>query len=92
MSGSQISSEGLDARRRRLLVRVWRRGMREMDLVLGRFADAKLAGLSDAELTEFEKLLEIPDQQMFAWVNGTETAPPEIDTAFFRKIREFHPH
>lgn len=92
MSGSQISSEGLDVRRRRLLVRAWRRGMREMDLVLGRFADARLAGLTEEELTEFEKLLDIPDQQMFAWVNGTETAPPEVDTALFRKIREFHPH
>lgn len=92
MSGSQISSEELDVRRRRLLVRAWRRGMREMDLVLGRFADARLAGLTEEELTEFEKLLDIPDQQMFAWVNGTETAPPEVDTALFRKIREFHPH
>jgi antitoxin CptB len=92
MSGSQISSEGLDVRRRRLLVRAWRRGMREMDLVLGRFADARLAGLTEEELSEFEKLLDIPDQQMFAWVNGTETAPPEVDTALFRKIREFHPH
>jgi len=92
MSGSQISSEGLDVRRRRLLVRAWRRGMREMDLVLGRFADAKLAGLTEDELTQFEKLLDIPDQQMFAWVNGTEKAPPDVDTALFRKIREFHPH
>jgi antitoxin CptB len=66
--------------------------MREMDLVLGRFADARLAGLTEEEMTEFEKLLDIPDQQMFAWVNGTETAPPEVDTALFRKIREFHPH
>ena len=40
MSGSRISSEGLDARRRRLLFRSWHRGIREMDLVLGRFAEA----------------------------------------------------
>jgi len=92
MNGSQVSSEGLDARQRRLLFRAWRRGVREMDLVLGRFADANLARLSDSELTEFEKLLEIPDQQLLAWVNGTEKAPPEIDTTFFRSIREFHPH
>jgi antitoxin CptB len=92
MSGSQISSEGLDVRRRRLLVRAWRRGMREMDLVLGPFADAKLAGLTEDELTEFEKVLDIPDQKMFAWLNGSETTPPEVDTALFRKIREFHRH
>ena len=92
MSGSQLSSEGLDARRRRLLFRAWRRGIREMDLVFGRFADAKLAALTDAELSEFEQLLDVPDQQMFAWVTGAETAPAEIDTALFRRIREFHPH
>ncbi len=44
--------------------------MREMDLVLGRFADAQIGDLSDAELDEFERWLEVPDQQIFAWVNG----------------------
>ena len=79
MSGSQISSQGLDARRRRLLFRSWHRGIREMDLVLGRFADAQIGALSDAELDEFETWLEIPDQQMFAYVNGSETPPAELD-------------
>ena len=90
MTGSQISSQGLDARRRRLLFRSWHRGIREMDLVLGRFANAQIAALSESDLDEFERLLEVPDQQMFAWVCGTETAPPEIDTALFRRVREFH--
>jgi hypothetical protein len=48
--GPAISSEGLDARRRRLLFRSWHRGIREMDLVYGRFADAEIANLSDTEL------------------------------------------
>ena len=90
MTGSQISSQGLDTRRRRLLFRCWRRGMREMDLVLGRFADAQIGALTDAELDEFERLLEIPDQQMFAWVSGAEAAPADIDTALFRRLRDFH--
>ena len=42
VTGTRISSEGMDARRRRLKFRSWHRGMREMDLVLGRFADAEL--------------------------------------------------
>jgi antitoxin CptB len=84
---NEISSEGLDGRRRRLLFRCRHRGIREMDLVLGRFADAHLAALSDRELDELERWLEIPDQQIFAWVNGTETAPAEIDTALFRRLR-----
>lgn len=84
-----MSSEGLDARRRRLLFRCWHRGIREMDLVLGRFADAQLSSLSEAELSELEGWLEIPDQQLFAWVNGMEPAPAELDTALFRRLRDF---
>jgi antitoxin CptB len=90
VSGSQISSQGLDARRRRLLFRSWHRGIQEMDLVLGRFADAQIASLSDGDLDEYERLLEIPDQQMFAWVSGAEATPAEIDSALFRRLRDFH--
>jgi antitoxin CptB len=90
MTGVGISSEGLDARRRRLLFRSWHRGIREMDLVLGRFADANIAVLSEAELDEYERWLEVPDQQIFAWVNGSQAAPGEIDTALFRRLRDFH--
>lgn len=89
MTGTGISSDGLDERRRRLLFRSWHRGIREMDLVLGRFADTQIANLNDAELDEYERLLEIPDQQMFAWVSGTETTPADIDTAMFRRLRDF---
>ena len=89
-TGTGLSSEGMDARRRRLLFRCWHRGIREMDLVLGRFADAHLAGLGDAELDELEIWLDIPDQQMFAWVNGMEPAPIDLDTMLFRRLRDFH--
>jgi antitoxin CptB len=90
MTGTEISSDGLDPRRRRLLFRSWHRGIREMDLVLGRFADAHIAELNDAELDEYETWLEIPDQQIFTWVNGSQPAPAEIDTAMFRRLRDFH--
>ncbi len=58
--------------------------------MLGRFADVRIAALSDAELDEYERLLDIPDQQMFAWVSGAEATPPDIDTALFRRLRDFH--
>ncbi|HEY7999870.1 MAG TPA: succinate dehydrogenase assembly factor 2 [Pseudolabrys sp.] len=89
MTGSEISSQSLDARRRRLLFRSWHRGIREMDLVLGRFADAQLAFLNDAELGEYETWLDIPDQQIFAWISGQEPVPADIDTPLFRALREF---
>ena len=89
MTGIGISSKGLDERRRRLLFRSWHRGIREMDLVLGRFADAEIAKLSDADLDEYEAWLEVPDQKIFTWVNGTHPAPAEIDTPLFRRLRDF---
>ncbi len=85
-------SDGLDGRRKRLLFRCRHRGIREMDLVLGRFADAHLAELSDAELGELERWLEIPDQRIFAWVNGSERPPADIDSVLFGRLRAFHGH
>jgi antitoxin CptB len=90
MSGTQISSEGLDLRRRRLLFRSWHRGIREMDLVLGRFADTHIPTLSETELEEYETWLEVPDQRIFAWVNGAQAVPAEVDTPLFRRMRDFH--
>ena len=57
--------------------------------MLGRFADAQIESLSEAELDELEGWLDIPDQQFFAWVNGMEPAPAEFDTALFRRLRRF---
>jgi antitoxin CptB len=90
VSGTQLSSAGLDVRRRRLLFRSWHRGVREMDLVLGRFADSELVKLSEAELDDYERLLDIPDQQFFAWVSGAETVAADYDTPIFRRLRDFH--
>jgi antitoxin CptB len=90
MTGTGISSQGLDPRRRRLLFRSWHRGMREMDLVLGRFADVQIAALNDQELDEYERWLEVPDQKIFTWVNGSQPVPPEFDTALFGRLRDFH--
>jgi antitoxin CptB len=90
VSGTRISSEGLDRRRRRLLFRSWHRGIVEMDLVLGRFADAEIARWSEVQLDDYERLLEIPDQPLFAWVSGAEAVPPDHDTPMFRALRAFH--
>ncbi len=53
----------------------WHRGMREMDLIMGRFADAAVAELDDDELAEFERLIEVPDRDLLAWITGEEAVP-----------------
>jgi antitoxin CptB len=90
MTGSARSSEGLDLRRRKLLYHAWHRGMREMDLIMGRFADATLEQLTEAELAEFEQLIDVPDRELLAWVTGEAAAPARYDTPLFRRLREFH--
>lgn len=59
-----------------------------MDIVYGRFADAHIATLSDAELDSYELLLELPDQQVFEWVSGAQALPPEYDTPLFHRMRD----
>ena len=90
MTGSTRSSGGLDARRRRLLFRSWHRGIREMDLILGRFADAHIGELSNAELDDYEQLIENPDPDLLNWVTGTTATPARYDTAILRRLRNFH--
>ena len=83
-------SEVLDERRRRLRYRAWHRGTREMDLVLGRFADAELAGLNDREVAELEALIEVPDPELLEWILGRSSAPAQFDTPLIRRLTEFH--
>jgi antitoxin CptB len=86
MSGSSLSSAALDERRRRILFRAWRRGLREMDLVMGQFADMNLAVMSEAEADAFEALLEIPDPDVLGWITGEIPIPPEYDTPLLARI------
>jgi antitoxin CptB len=92
MSGSPPSLTDLDPRRRRARFRAWHRGMREMDLLLGPFADAKIATLREAELDDLEALMEAPDGDLFAWLTGATATPEAYDTALFRKLKLFHSH
>jgi antitoxin CptB len=89
MTGSTRSSGGLDDRRKRLLFRCWHRGTREMDLILGRFADAEIGGLSDAELGQLESLIEVPDPDLYAALIGDQLLPPEHASPLFDRIRAF---
>jgi antitoxin CptB len=86
MSGSTLSSSALDERRRRVLFRAWRRGAREMDLIMGRFVDAHLPTMNEDELAEFERLLDVPDPQALAWIIGGEHPPREFDTPLFARL------
>ncbi|WP_439560048.1 succinate dehydrogenase assembly factor 2 [Roseinatronobacter sp.] len=66
------------ARLKMLRMRSWRRGMKEMDLILGPFADANLDRLTAPELDEYDTLLSENDQDLYLWVTGAQTPPAEL--------------
>jgi antitoxin CptB len=89
MTGSRLSSDGLDARRKRLLFRCWHRGTKELDLIIGGFADVHLPALTEAELDQFEKILEVPEPELYAALIGDDPAPQGISGDVFEKIKLF---
>ncbi|MBN8980764.1 MAG: succinate dehydrogenase assembly factor 2 [Rhizobiales bacterium] len=88
MTGTTRSSGGLDDRRKRLLFRCWHRGTREMDMILGGFADAHIADLSDSEVADLERLIELPDPDLYAALSGGAPLPAEYAQGIFVRIRQ----
>jgi antitoxin CptB len=89
MTGSTRSSGGLDDRRKRLLFHCWHRGTREMDLILGRFADAEIANLREDDLAELERLIDVPDPDLYAALTGDKPLAPEYLGPLFARIKAF---
>ncbi|MES1198621.1 MAG: succinate dehydrogenase assembly factor 2 [Pseudomonadota bacterium] len=82
----------MDDRRKKLRFRAWRRGFREIDLILGGFADRHVTDLDETGLDEFERLLEAPDQDVYDWITESVPAPAELDTPTLALIRAFRFH
>lgn len=87
-SGDQNQTR--DTRRKKILFRCWHRGMKEMDLLLGGFANAEIDGLTEEELLELEHLLTAHDQDLYAWMTGRKPLPAEWDGPLYRRIIAYH--
>lgn len=79
----------LDALRGRLIFRAWRRGFREADLVLGPFADRTVPTMDEDQLRTFDRLLNIDDEYLYAWIIGRSPTPPEHDGPVMASIQNF---
>lgn len=84
-----VDSTTLDHRRRRLLWRATHRGIREMDLILGGFAQARIEAMTDDELDRLEAIIEIPDQLLFAWATGQSPVPEPQRSALLQDMLDF---
>jgi len=63
-----------------------------MDLLMGGFCDAQIGELTEIEVDEFEQLIDLQDHDLYQWIVGQAPLPTEVDTPFFRKLRDFHTH
>jgi antitoxin CptB len=86
MTGTTRTSEGLEPRRAKLLFRSWHRGMREMDLILGRFADAEIGVLTGDEIDQYERLLDISDTDLLPWITGQQPIPENLGLPILNKV------
>ena len=89
MAPSKDAGEDIAMRRRRLKYRAWHRGTKEMDLVLGPYADAHADGLGEAELLRLETLMDEEDTDLLKWVMGQEPVPRTVDGPLLAEIIAF---
>lgn len=80
----------IDSRRRRAAYRAAHRGTKEMDWLVGRFADAHLARMAEEELGRFERLLELPDPELQRWILDGAQGASEEHASLIAAMRTFH--
>ncbi|MGV0912370.1 FAD assembly factor SdhE [Martelella sp. FOR1707] len=91
MTGLKRTSADLDPRRRRMLFRAWHRGIREMDLILGQYAEDNIADMDNATLDKFETIMAEEDNDLIAWINGASPVPEHLRMPLFESIAAYRP-
>jgi antitoxin CptB len=89
MSEASERPSDLEVRRKRAYFNSWHRGTREMDLLIGGFAEENLASLTAEELGRYEQLLQLPDSDLYAWITGQADIPQELDSKLLRELCKY---
>jgi antitoxin CptB len=84
----QSHMDDIAIRKKRALYRATHRGTKELDILLGKFAQSAVAAMSEAELTNFEEFLALPDPEIDQWMRGS--AAPDGVADMVSRVRAFH--
>ena len=76
-------------RRKRLLFRSWHRGTRELDLLLGGFAERYLSTFSTNQLEVYEQLLEFSDLDIYHWITEVKSVPAFAQSEILTLLQNF---
>ena len=82
-------TDPLNETRKKLRFRSWHRGTKEMDVLLGRFADEYVMDFDETELGQYDRLLKNSDPDLYNWVSGNEPLPPSEDSAVMQMFMNF---
>lgn len=85
------ADESVETRRKRLRFRSGHRGSRELDLILGAFAQRHVENFTAAQLDQYEQLLEIPDPDLYNWLTGQAPVPGAARTDMLELLLSFDP-
>lgn len=80
-------SEDIAVKRKRLQFRSWHRGTRELDLILGTFADRHIADLTETELDTYDHMLTLPDPDLYNWITGMEPIPANYMNSVMERLQ-----
>lgn len=83
------AEDNISIKRKRLSFRSWHRGTREIDLMLGGFADAHLAGFDEQQLMLYDQFLNNSDPDIFNWLTGAEPVPPVEENGVVKMVVDF---
>lgn len=81
-----MSGEIAENKRKRLLFRSWHRGTRELDLLMGTFAERHLPGMTEEELDLYDEILTHPDPDLYNWITAQEPAPANYMNSVMEKL------
>jgi len=80
----------VERKRKQLKFRSWHRGTREMDIILGAFADQNLGEFDQEALNQYEDLLSYSDPDLYNWLSGAEAMPANVDSDVMRLFLTFN--
>ncbi len=72
--------DAIEKLRKQLIFRSWHRGTREMDLLLGSFADRHVPEMSAEDLNDYQAFLELSDPELYNWYLQKEAVPANLNT------------
>ena len=90
MARQMTAGEDIAMRRKRLRYRAWHRGTKEMDLILGPYADAHTEAMDERNLNRLEALMNEEDPPLLKWIMGQEEPPETVDRAFLAEVIADH--